>query len=631
VNTRYQQALSLLNNGQPDAAEPLYQQLLAENAGCGLLLNDLGVIAYLRKNYPEAIKYYEAAVLFDPHNAKICLNFGNSLRELGYLEGTERCYNSAYEYDQDINWRLRVLEQLIAVALTANRRAAAHDYWRKVISTDPNSIFNRHNYANFLQETIGDYTAACALYEQLVGNDDYPGLAQLYNDWGVALKNLGETDRARLLYEQSLAIRPQAHIYSNMLYDLLFPDTEDNLAILRTHRQYPLLFQHLMPQRFTHPPVFAESRRLRIGYISPDFRYHSVGMFCQSVFDQHNRAEFELFCYYTCPVTDEYTPKFQAVADHWRAVAGSSPDDLAQLIYNDKIDILIDLSGHTKGNYLPVFLAKPAPLQMAWIGYTFSTGLDDVDYFITDVIAAPVGRVEDQFCEQLLRLPQCFLCYTPHENLPALSPTPALANSAITFGLFGNFAKITRTTLELCAATLAAVPGSKLLLQSAVMSDATGRHNALDRFAACGVDAGRLLLHDRVDAPTDYLNSFNKIDILLDWYPFNGETITCNALSMGVPVVSLYGDSHRSRAGLSILTALGRPEWVAGNREEFVNIVVDLCSDIGKLNIIRQGLRNEFLNSPLCDAKTFTAQLEQAYKDCWKKLQESRDETGARL
>ena len=516
-----------------------------------------------------------------------------------------------------------MLEQLIAVALTANRRDAAHDYWRMVIAVDPQGIFNRHNYANFLQETIGDYTAACAMYEQLVANADYPGLAQLYNDWGVALKNLGETGRSRLLYEKSLAIRPQAHIYSNMLYDLLFPDTETNQqAILHTHRQYPQLFRYLLPTRFTHTPDSAEPRRLRIGYVSPDFRYHSVGMFCQSVLQQHNRANFEIICYYSCPVTDDHTPIFKAAADHWRDVAGISPADLAQMIYNDKIDILVDLSGHTKGNYLPAFMAKPAPLQISWIGYTFSTGLDEIDYFITDAIAAPVGMIEDQFCEQLLRLPQCFLCYTPLESLPALTTTPALINQTIIFGLFGNFAKITRTTLELCAAILAAVPDSKLLLQSAVMSDATGRQNALERFAACGVGAERLLLHDRVDAPADYLNSFNKIDILLDWYPFNGETITCNALSMGVPVVSLYGDSHRSRAGLSILTALGRPEWAAGNREDYLKVVAGLCADIGRLDTLRAGLRVELLNSSVCDAVTFTANLEQAYRECWKKLQE---------
>lgn len=620
MNKLYRQALQLLTTGQLDAAEQLYRQLITANSHCGLLLNDLGVINYMRNNYSTACKYYEAALLLDPCNAKTHLNFGNSLREQGKFTRAERSYNRAFECNTDINWRLRILEQLIGVALLDNRRTDAHCYWQIVLEIDPDNLHSTHNYANFLQETLHDYSAACAIYEKIATNANYPALAQLYNDWAIALKNLGQTDHAMNLYERSVELEPQAHIYSNMLYDLLFAEPHDNLEILRKHQHYQLLFSETAKKKFTHPVSGLDKRRLRIGYISPDFRHHSVGMFCLNVLKHHNHEAFEIFCYYSCPVSDERTLLFKKYADHWRDVAKVKPDETARMIYNDKIDILVDLSGHTKGNVLQVFLAKPAPLQISWLGYNFSTGINDIDYFITDTTIAPAGLLDEQFSEKLLRLPGCFLCNKPHDNLPPVTETPAVKNGYITFGLCGNIAKFNKSMATVYASVLKTVPGSKLLIKSAAMNDTVIKNNFFELFAKAGISDDRIVIKERDDTTAHHLGSFNIIDVLLDWYPYNGVTITCEALSMGVPVISLYGDSHRSRVGLSILTALGHPEWAATNCTGLTKTVLGLCSDIKQLNMIRLGLRNEFLASPLCDAATFTASLERAYRDCWNKF-----------
>ncbi|MFA6075268.1 MAG: tetratricopeptide repeat protein [Negativicutes bacterium] len=617
----YAQALQLLTSGQLDQAEILYNQLLTANVNCDLILNDLGVIYFMRKDYQIAAKYYEAALLFDPHNAKTNLNYGNTLREIGNIEQAERIYNLAFEYNPDINWKLRILEQLINTMLLVDRRQDAHKYWQKVLDIDPQNLHSLHNYANFQQETMNDYTLACEIFEKIAASDKYPALAQLYNDWAIALKNLGQYELAMQQYERSIAIRPQAHIYSNMLYDLLFSEANDNLEILQKHQQYPLLFQSTIAKKYSHSAVATGSKKLlRIGYISPDFRHHSVGMFCLNVLKNHDHEEFEIFCYYSCPINDEETVKFKECADHWRDVAVINHVEVAKMINNDKIDILVDLSGHTKGNAMQVFLAKPAPIQISWLGYNFSTGINDIDYFITDTTIAPVGMLDEQFSEKLLRMPGCFLTNKPHNNLPQVAETPAFKNGYITFGLCGNIAKINKSMIAIYTDVLKAVPGSKLLVKSAAMNDAAVRDNFYQLFAELGIVADRLLFKERDDSTGLHLMSLNSIDILLDWYPYNGVTITCEALSMGVPVVSLYGDSHRARVGLSILTALARPQWAAGNREEFVEIAVGLCSDVEALNRIRLGLRNEFLNSPLCDAKTFTAKLEQAYRDGWQRF-----------
>ena len=614
--TIYDAALQLLQQKKLDDAKRIYEGIIQDSA-LDVVLNDLGVLNFLKENYSLANNFYEVVLSFDSKNAKTHLNYANSLRALKELDAAEIHYRAAFDGDNDIEWRLRTLEQLIGLALERGRKEDAHEYWKKVLEIAPNNLQSIHNYGNFLQEVLSDFSGACETYKKLDDSGGYPLLAQLYNDWAIALKNQAQKPQAHALYEKSIALNPQPHIFSNMLYDLLFFSDKSEQQLLDKHREYEEKFTQFISKRYEHTPdKTAANSKMKIGYVSPDFRYHSVGMFIYDVLKNHNRDEVEVYCYYTCPVTEDRTLCFKEVADVWRDVAAASSTQLAEQINADKIDILIDLCGHTRGNSMMTFLAKPAPLQISWIGYTFSTGLQAIDYFISDEIATPKGS-ELNFSERVLKLPASFLCYSPHDNLPAVAHTPALTNGYITFGLFGNIAKLNADTAKLYADVMLAIPHSRLVIQSSAAHDEAASAAVLDMFARQGITEDRLWLRLKTDIPEEYLASFNEIDVLLDWHPFNGETITCNALSMGVPVISLYGDSHRSRAGLSILTAIGRSDWAAGNHAEFVAIALRLVSSIDKLNDIRQSLRAEFLQSPVCDAHGFSRDLERAYRKCW--------------
>jgi predicted O-linked N-acetylglucosamine transferase (SPINDLY family) len=350
---------------------------------------------------------------------------------------------------------------------------------------------------------------------------------------------------------------------------------------------------------------------LRVGFLSPDFRRHPVGDFTDQLFEHYDRSQIEVICYHDSVVDDDVSERLAAHVSRWVKTSGLSDDELVARIAGDELDVLIDLAGHT-GLRLRLLARRLAPVQATWLGYPATTGLSAIDYRVTDARADPPGH-EALNSERLARLPHSYFCYRPRDITPLSAPLPALARSGeVTFGSFNIVPKISATTLELWAKVLRAVPRSRLFLKATGFAYTSVRDRLRAELGARGIDAGRIEFRGWVTA--GHLEAYNEVDIALDTSPFNGATTTCEALWMGVPVVTVAGDRSPGRMGVSILTAAGCPDWIAADGDGFVAIAQRLAGDLGTLQTIRGSLRAKLSKSPLMDGKAFARDFEQVLR-----------------
>jgi predicted O-linked N-acetylglucosamine transferase (SPINDLY family) len=357
---------------------------------------------------------------------------------------------------------------------------------------------------------------------------------------------------------------------------------------------------------------------LTIGYVSADFMAHPVAYFMGALLAAHDRRRFRVICYASVRGPDAVTRQVRKVAPEWRDVAHLGDEKLATLIAEDGVDILVDLGGHTASSRLTMFALKPAPVQVSYLGYPNTTGLAAIDYRLTDAWADPPGLTDRWHTEQLIRLPGGFLSYTPPANLPDVAPLPAASNGFVTFGSYNNFAKTSQSTIALWTAVLDAVPNSRLLLKASFLDDPGTAAEIIALFAAAGSDPQRITLRGRTRGHLDHIRSYGALDIALDPHPYNGTTTTCEALWMGVPVLTLAGDRHSSRVGTSILTAAGLDDFIAVSPEDYVARARSLSSDLQGLASLRLRLREQVAASPLADPKRLARAIEAAYLRLWR-------------
>jgi predicted O-linked N-acetylglucosamine transferase (SPINDLY family) len=358
-------------------------------------------------------------------------------------------------------------------------------------------------------------------------------------------------------------------------------------------------------------------RRLRIGYVSPDFRRHSVSYFIEPILEAHDRSQFEVFCYADELHSDEVTRRLRGLADHWRNIASLDDEQLAQRVREDGIDILIDLAGHTEHNRLLAFARRPAPVQMTYLGYPNTTAMPAIQYRITDAVCDPQGSAKRWHVEELLRVPGCFLCYRMPADMPEVHPLPAGESGPITFGSFNNFLKVSDSALIFWERMMKEVAGSRLMLKFRSLSDRGTRERVLARLERHGIAPERVeLLGYEMDF-WQHLELYRRMDIALDPFPYNGTTTTCEALAMGVPVVCLAGEVHAARVGASLMHAVGLDELVARTLGEYVRIATGLASDRARLRAMRSGLRARLAASALTDAVGTTRRIEALYRSAW--------------
>jgi len=431
---------------------------------------------------------------------------------------------------------------------------------------------------------------------------------------GNALKEQGKLDEALASYRQAIQLAAtSAANFSNYLFCLNYDPRVSPAELYAEHCRWDQLHGEAPDSGSGPAPLWDSQRRLRVGYVSPDMYQHAAARFIEPILANHDRDQVETFCYAEVGAPDAITEKLRALAHHWRPTLGRTDAEVVDQIRADGIDILVDLAGHTAHNRLRVFTYEPAPVQVTYLGYPNTTGLRTMDYRLTDAIADPPG---EPVChsEELIRLPGCFCCYAPPEQAPAVSPLPAQANGYVTFGSLQNLGKLNDAVLDLWCTLLRAVPTSRLLVFRHTLTGGTQEYFR-EQFTRRGIGGERLMLRHIAPAPDGYFGVYRDVDISLDPFPWSGHTTACESLWMGVPILTLYGNRHAGRMAASLLTQLRMTGWVTRTPAEYVDRAVQIAKHPERLATLRSGLRDWMRQSPLCDGKTFTAGLEQVYRD----------------
>ena len=485
----------------------------------------------------------------------------------------------------------------------------------KLRQNDP-ALLN--NLGNALRE-VGRASDALAAFRRAASIN--PAIGAVHSNLAGTLLALGQVEQALLSYVDHLSGNPHdADVYSNLLFTMNYSDQLAADQIALAHRRFAEQIEKpLLPVRAPHANLPDAERRLRVGYVSSDLHEHSVAYFIETVLRHHDSSRVELFAYANHGGDDAMTARLRPLFAHWRPILHVPDGEAEQMIRADGIDVMIDLNGHTGGNRLPLFARKPAPVQLTWLGYPNTTGLDAIDYRLTDAWADPPGLSEPLHSEALWRLPDCFVCYRPPAGAPGVATRQPDATQPIRFGSMNNHCKISPSTVFTWSRLLEAVPGSVLVLKLRGRHDAAIRDGLLTRFTQLGIAPERLVVLDRVADTQDHLARYHDIDIALDTFPYAGTTTTCDALWMGVPVVTLAGSTHVSRVGVSLLNAVGLGELVASSVDDYVDVATRLAYDLPRLQAMRAGLRARVAASPLTDGAWFTRQFEAALRAMWQR------------
>ena len=656
-------------------AQALYRQVLAQDAGnadamhyLGLLLHQLGQtssgIELLRKsvqhssnvasyrnnlamvlqqtgNHQEASEQFAAATQLRPDHADALCGLAASQRAMGKFSEAEAAARRAVALRKNLPFAHMTLGAVLRDQGKLEESAAEFKTAARLQPTDPAA---HHNLSSVLLE-LGKFTEAeresrraielnpsfaaawlnlALALSRLHRFDEAiqaagrviqlePANADAHVCLGNALCNQGQVTAGVAALRQATELRPtDARIGSIYVYRLPFDPTADAAFILHEAKEWDARHaRKLMPTSSAYDVSTDRNRKLRIGYVAPTLRTHVIGLYLEPVLECHDREKFEIICYSDAAKPDEVTARLRWNTDLWHDTTNLSDAELAELIRRDRIDILVDLNLHMAGSRLLTFVRRPAPVQVAFLGYPTTTGLVAMDYAVTDVHLDPPGS-ERFYSEKLLRLADTLWCFKPPEDCPEVNELPALKNGFITFGSLNVFAKTNDVVMETWGQILAAVPNSRL----AVMLEGGAAANAsvIARFARYGIPADRLLIFTSCPR-AEYLQMYHRIDIALDPFPYPGHTTNLDAAWMGVPMVTLRGSTTVSRAGVTVLSNLSLRDLIASSKQQYVEIAVRMANDLQSLAQLRASLRERMRRSPLTDAKRYTQNLESFFRD----------------
>jgi len=496
----------------------------------------------------------------------------------------------------------------------AGRAHESVDMLRRAVSLAPREAVVRDHLARALR-FVGRLDES--LTQWRIALELRPKCAEALAAMGDALFEMGRLDECLTSYRRAVSLRPGNSIFhSRLLYAMHYHPDCDSAAILRAHRKWGRQIEkRFVRRRQPHRNAPDPERRLRIGYVSPAFMDHAVGRFIYPLLAHHNRARFEIHLYSDTTHPDDFTECIRAHADHWRSTRELSAAQLAAQIRADGIDVLVDLSLHAAGNRLLTFARKPAPVQITWLAIPGTSGLAAMDYRLTDSYLDSPSQAASCYSEQSIHLPRCFWCYSPPRQTPMVNALPAETLGFVTFGCLNRFEKVTEPVLRLWRRILRRIAGSRLIIHSREAShlDAVRRG-----FAEAGVAPERLeFIGNR--PLSDYYSHYHRIDIALDPFPHAGATVTCDALWMGVPVITLAGATAVGRAGVSILSNLACPEWIAATQEQYVEIAVNMAANHMRLAQARNGLRGRMETCGMTDGRRFALEMEQALGFAWRR------------
>lgn len=555
----------------------------------------------------------QKAAELSPQDAQAHSNLGGTLQELGKLVEAEASCKRAIS----LNPRYPNAHSHLGNTLKAmGKFSEAEASYRRAIALKPDYADAHYNLGVTLN-SVGRSEEAESSYKQAIALE--PDFAPAHNNLGMALQEQGEFDGAEASFRRAIALKPD------------YIDPHNNLCMLIGSMRFTAASYKLCAENFSravHATVksrFKEwsfnrnSENLRIGFVSGDLMSHPVGYFLEALLAELQSSSIELFAYPTQPVEDELTSRVKPFFQVWQPLVGLNDAVAAKRIHEDGNHILIDLSGHTANNRLPVFAWKPAPIQVSWLGYFASTGLSEMDYILGDRFVTPHEEA-DHFVEKIWQLPDSYLCFTPPNSDAPVAPLPALSNGFVTFGCFNKLSRMTDEVTSVRARILKAIPDSKLFLKDRLLNHEWGRNRILSKFGALDISADRLIL-EGTSSREEYLACYDRIDIALSPFPYGGGTTSVEGLWMGVPVITKRGDYFLSHLGESIASNVGFTDWIAGDEDEYVAKAVAHTSDLSALAALRSGMRKRLLASPLLDAKKFAGHFESAAREMRNSLE----------
>jgi len=653
---RVRKAMALHEAGDPEAALVVYRQALLDVPAHPIVLFLAGSALFQLDDFESAAIHLKQAVTLEPTNINALNNYANTLQSLGQLDEAETTYQRALDINPDfaeawnnLGGTLQKTDR-IAESTAAFRRAIdlqadyedAHlnlgiacmmlENWEDAISSfrrtcklNPLNTKSWTNLGFCLLET-GKIIDSIDAYQRVLEIDPHMAIAR--NGLGVAFKVSGQIEKAVLTFRKCIELDPAfADAHRNYLSTLLYLPQLSQEELFANHLDFARTHTPEALPDTSFPLIVRDpERRLRIGYLSSDFRAHPIGLNLKPVFEAHNHSNFEIFAYADVEKTDTTTQSFGQLADHWRDALGKTDEELAEIVREDKIDILVCLAGHFDRNRPLVCAHRAAPVQVSFHDGATS-GLSAMDYWFTDHVLHP-ENTKERFSEELYRLP-VFYQFIPLPYAPEISPLPVEEKGFITFGSFNSPKKINQDVIDLWADILKAVPESRLVLKYRSLFSDPALHTAwIKRFTDLDISAERVFFYGEDESGKEHLDHYADIDIALDPFPFTGATTTFEALWMGVPIISMMGDNFASRMAGSILHHAGHPDLTVTTPAEYIARACELADDRPKLKDLRATLRGTLSASRLCDGKGYTRTIEDAYRDMWEKFCENQASAG---
>jgi protein O-GlcNAc transferase len=571
-----------------------------------------GVASLQLSNKSEALAYFDRAAEIDASRLEIWFNRGVVKKELGYFSEAESDLKRVLSVDPK---HVEALSNLGGLLWSGGRFDEAESVLRLAISLKPvyaeaYALLGRNLHSQgFFDEAQQVLRRAIELK---------PDLASAYNFRGLVLSDFGEVSGAIENFLKAVELQPTFHeAHSNALFGYNYLSDSVGSSYAEEARRFGEITSRRTQPKFTDWNIRNSANPIRVGFVSGDLREHVVGYFIDGLIRNFDKQKFELFAFPTTYQSDHMTERMKPFFKKWLPLFGENDFDAARLIHDEGINILLDLSGHTASNRLPVFSFKPAPVQATWLGYFASTGLPEMDYFIADPQLSPPDH-QDNFVEEIWNLPETWFCFSPPERPVEIRSAPVQSNGFITFANFSNLSKVNHDVIDAWSKVMKRVPNAKLFLKSKQLGVPAVAKSLEKKFQERGVMSDRLIFEGPSDRE-DYFEAYNKVDMILDTFPYPGGTTSCEALWMGVPVLTLRGNSFLSRIGFSINTNAALLDWVAEDVEDYVASAVMHSSDQGKLINLRSNLRDRVLSSPLFDQFAFARHFEQMITDMCKK------------
>jgi len=603
-----------LQQGHLEEAVETLTQARKLSPRSGVCVMRLGIAQYQLGRLPESLASLREAIKLEPKLPEASFHFGQALRRAGQRDEAIAAFERAIALNPDY---AEAYDRLGALLSGYRGHAAAEPMFRRATELDANLTSSWCNLGISLifLGRLSEALAALGRALQLNPCFDHAHAAR-----GLALVKCYRNEAAVEAYSRSLELNPaNPEAHSSRLLTLQYLGTMSRSALLAEHRRFGESVESRTKPAVLEAVDRSPDRRLRVGFLSPDLHRHSIAYFLEPILTHLDRAAFEVFLYQDQAKHDDMSDRLQGLAASWKNVAGMPGDAVEALLRDDRLDLLIDLAGHTGMNRLPLYARRLAPVQATYLGYPGTTGLTSMDYRLVDEVTDPVGVAEADCTERLIRFAPAGWSYQPPAVAAEPAPAPSAAGTGVVFGSFNNFAKITDETLRIWSELLGSVAGSRLMLKGHGLSAGALQGEFYRRFRAAGIDPERIRLVERTKTVEDHLAAYGQVDVALDSFPYHGTTTTCEALWMGVPVVTRAGETHASRVGASLLTAIGRPEWIARDWSEYLAIARRLATaagaSVGPRVQLREALRQSVLMDHPGQAKRFGAALRQMWRE----------------